>query len=97
MLPGTEVAGIGDRMTRPTWQFIIVGTATGLYAVTMGALLCLAPQRFVAVYRRVILRDYAPPTIKWQRAVESPQGRVLGALMFVFGCLMLWIIHFHRS
>jgi hypothetical protein len=72
---------------------MIPATAMGLIAVAVGALLCLAPHRFVSIYRRVILRDYAPPTIEWQRAIESPQGRVLGALLFVFGCWILWIIH----
>jgi len=84
-------------MTKPTLQFMIMGTATGLFAVIAGALLCLNPQEFVSIYRRAILRKKAADTIEWQRAVESPSGRVLGALMFAFGCWILWIIHFHRS
>ena len=82
-------------MTGPPWRFMILGTAIALYAVTMGALLRLSPQRFVSLYRRAILGDNAPDTIEWQKAVEGLQGRVFGALVFAFGCCILWIIYFH--
>jgi hypothetical protein len=67
----------------------------GLYAVTMGAPLCLAPERFVSVFRSVI-GDKAARTAEWQEALESPSGRLLGALVFVFGGWLFWMLYFHR-
>ena len=83
----------GNRLTQPSRQFMISGTLIGLLMVAMGALLCLAPRRFVSVYRTV---TNVAQTAEWQEAVESLSGRFLGALVFVFGGWLLWILHVHR-
>jgi hypothetical protein len=82
----------GDRLTKPSLQFIASGTVIGLYAVTMGALLCLAPERLVSVFRSVT----RVKTAEWHEAVKSPSGRFLGALVFVFGGWLLWMLYFYR-
>ena len=85
----------GDRLTRPSIQFIASGAVIGLLGVAMGALLCLAPRRFVSVYRSVITDKFAQ-TAEQQKALASISGRLLGALVFVFGGWLLWMLYFYR-
>ena len=85
----------GDRLMRPSWQFMMSGTAIGIFAVAVGALLCLAPHRFVSIYRSVTT-DKAAQTAEWQTAMDSRSGRLLGAAVFAFGGWLLWVLHFYR-
>jgi hypothetical protein len=73
--------------------FTIFGTAIGLFMTGAGATWCLAPERFVRVYRKVAFAEKAAKTVEWERAVRSISGRFVGVFMLVFGCIILWILY----
>lgn len=76
-----------------SWEFLIFGTGVNIFMSAVGALWCLAPDKFVRVYRRVLATEKASKTIEWQRAVCSVSGRVFAGLLFVLGCIGLWMLY----
>jgi hypothetical protein len=61
--------------------------------VAAGGLWSLAPRRFVSLYRKGFYAEPLPKTGEWERAAVSTSSRIIGAFLFVVGCMMLWTIY----
>jgi hypothetical protein len=73
--------------------FTVSATAVGLFMALTGGTWWLSPERFVRAYRKVAFAEKAAKTVEWERAVRSMSGRMVGAFMLVFGCIILWLVY----
>jgi hypothetical protein len=78
---------------RPSWQFMVGGTAVSLLFAATGALWALAPRRFVSFHRRFLSSGPLDKTPEWERATVSVSSRLIGVFWFLLGCMMLWTMY----
>jgi hypothetical protein len=82
-----------DRLMRPSWQFMMAATAVSLLLVATGGLWALAPNKYVSLYKRLYRANARAHTAQWERETVSASSRLIGAFLFVAGCMMLWTIY----
>lgn len=68
-------------------------TALSLLIVAIGALWALAPKKYVSLYRRLYRANARAHTAEWERITLSASSRLIGVVLFVFGCTILWTMY----